>query len=85
MGFLPPLLDAARYEEARAIDETEARALSRRLAQEEGIFGGTSTGLNVLGALQLASEVGPGHRVVAVACDSGLKYLAGDLYQDQPL
>lgn len=38
-----------------------------------------STGLNVVGALQLARELGPGHAVVTVACDSGIKYLAGDL------
>jgi cysteine synthase len=54
----------------------------RQLAAGEGIFAGTSTGVNVVGALELARELGPGHRVVTVACDSGLKYLAGDLYQD---
>jgi cysteine synthase len=67
-------------DEARGIDEQAARQMSRRLAQEEGIFAGTSTGLNVVGALQLAQELGPGHTVVTVACDTGLKYLAGDLY-----
>lgn len=46
------------------------------------IFAGTSTGLNVAGALRLASELGPGRRVVTVAVDTGLKYLAGDLYRD---
>jgi cysteine synthase len=82
IGFVPPLLDSAYYDEARGIDEAEARAMVRRLAAEEGIFAGTSTGVNVVGALELARELGPGHRVVTVACDSGLKYLAGDLYQD---
>ena len=82
IGFVPPLLDPAYYDEARGIDEGEARAMVRRLAAEEGIFAGTSTGVNVVGALELARELGPGHRVVTVACDSGLKYLAGDLYQD---
>lgn len=80
VGFVPSLLDSARYDEARAIEEGEARAMSRRLAREEGVFAGTSTGLNVVGALQLARELGPGHAVVTVACDSGMKYLAGDLY-----
>lgn len=80
VGFVPPLLDRARYNEARAIEEGEARAMSQRLAREEGVFAGTSTGLNVVGALQLARELGPGHAVVTVACDSGMKYLAGDLY-----
>jgi len=81
IGFLPPLLNAQYYDEARGIDETEARVMARRLAREEGIFSGTSTGLNVVGALQLAQELGPGHIVVTVAVDTGLKYLSGDLYQ----
>jgi len=79
-GFVPPHLTRGDYDEARAIDETEARAIARRLAREEGIFAGVSTGLNVLAALQLASELGPGHRVATVAVDTGLKYLAGDLF-----
>ena len=53
----------------------------RCLAREEGIFGGVSSGLNVAGALHLAQELGPGHTVVTVAVDTGLKYLAGDLYE----
>jgi len=81
VGFVPPLLDKNYYDEVRAIDETEARQMARLLAREEGIFSGTSTGLNVVGALQLALELGPGHIVVTVAVDTGLKYLAGDLYE----
>jgi cysteine synthase A len=80
IGFLPPLLQKDAYDEARGIDEAEARQLARQLAKEEGIFGGVSTGLNMLGALQIARELGPGHTVVTVAVDTGLKYLAGDLY-----
>ncbi|MBI3460485.1 cysteine synthase family protein [Candidatus Acetothermia bacterium] len=80
-GFVPPILDKNYYDEARAIDETEARQMARRLAKEEGIFVGTSSGLNVVGALQLAREFGPGHTVVTVAVDTGLKYLASDLYE----
>ena len=79
-GFVPPHLTKADYDEARAIDEDEARAMARRLAQEEGVFAGVSTGLNVLAALQLASEMKPGQRVVTIAVDTGLKYLAGDLF-----
>ena len=81
VGFVPPLLDKNYYDEVRAIDETEARQMARLLAREEGIFSGTSTGLNVVGALQLALELGPGHIVVTVAVDTGLKYLTGDLYE----
>ncbi len=75
------LLHKDYYDEAMAIDEAEARQMARRLAREEGIFSGTSTGLNVVGALQLALELGPGQTVVTVAVDTGLKYLAGDLYE----
>src|SRR5258708_14747555 len=75
IGFAPPLLDAAFYDEVRGIDEGEARHMARRLAQEEGIFTGVSSGLNVVGALQLAQELGAGHTVVTVAVDTGLKYL----------
>lgn len=79
-GFLPPHLERSDYDEARAIDEGEARAMARRLAREEGVFAGTSTGLNVVAAVQLAVELGAGHRVATVAVDTGLKYLAGDLF-----
>jgi cysteine synthase A len=50
------------------------------LAREEGIFAVTSSGMNVAGALEVAAELGPGHTVVAIAVDSGLKYLSEGLY-----
>jgi cysteine synthase A len=56
--------------------------MARRLAKEEGIFAGTSSGLNVTAALQLAKELGSGSTVATVAVDSGFKYLAGDLYRE---
>ena len=80
-GFWPPHLVPGSYDEARAIEENEGRAMTRRAAREEGIFAGTSTGLNLVGALQLARELGPGKVVATVAVDTGLKYLAGDLYK----
>jgi cysteine synthase A len=55
--------------------------MAHRLARQEGIFAGTSSGLNVVAALQLARELGPGKAVATVAVDSGFKYLAGDLFQ----
>jgi cysteine synthase A len=82
VGFIPPLLNKDYYDELRPIDEAEARQMARRMAKEEGIFAGTSSGLNVAAAVQIATELGEGHNVVTVACDSGLKYLAGDLYTD---
>ena len=54
----------------------------RRLAREEGVFVGTSSGLNIVAAIELARELGPGKVVATVAVDSGLKYLAGDLFSE---
>lgn len=79
-GFVPPQFDRSVVSEARGIDEAEGRKMAWRLAREEGIFAGTSTGLNVAGAIALAKEAGAGRAVVTVAVDSGLKYLGGDLY-----
>jgi cysteine synthase len=81
-GFVPPQFDRSLVSEMRAIDEAEARRMAWTLAQREGLFAGTSTGLNVIGALQIARELGAGKTVVTVAVDSGLKYLAGDLYAE---
>jgi cysteine synthase len=81
IGFIAPLLDDKLYDNSRGIDEAEGREMVRRLAAQEGIFAGTSTGLNVVGALQVAKELGEGKNVVTVAVDTGLKYLAGDLYK----
>lgn len=78
-GFVPPHMKDWKYE-ARAVEESEGRAMARTLAETEGILAGTSTGLNVVAALQLARELGPGHRVATVAVDTGLKYFAGDLF-----
>jgi cysteine synthase A len=79
-GTIPPLLTPGSYDEARAVEEPEARALVKDLARREGVFAGTSSALNISGAIQLASELTPDQTVVTVAADTGLKYLAGDLY-----
>lgn len=81
-GFVPPLFDRNIVTDVMALSEKEARQMARRLAREEGIFAGTSTGLNVLAALQLASKLGPGRVVATVACDTGFKYLNGELYRE---
>jgi cysteine synthase len=80
VGFRPPHLQPGDYDEVRTVDEAAARAMARRLAREEGIFAGTSTGMNVSAAVELAKELGPEATVATVAVDSGLKYLSGDLY-----
>lgn len=81
-GFTPPLYDPTLVDDVVAVDEAEGRRMARTLAREEGIFAGTSTGLNVVAALRLARDAGPGNTVVTVAADSGLKYLRGTLYRD---
>jgi cysteine synthase A len=75
VGFWPPHVDLGEIDEIRAIDEEASFEMTRRLAREEGILAGTSTGMNVVAALDLAEELGPSATVVTVACDSGLKYL----------
>jgi cysteine synthase A len=80
IGFVPPLLDCELYDEVRAISEEEGRQMCRRLAAEEGLLVGTSTGLNVTAAIQLARELGPEATVVTVASDTGLKYMNGNLF-----
>ena len=79
-GRIPPHMADKPYDEARAIDEEEGREMARRLAREEGIFVGTSSGLNVAAAIEIARELGPAKLVATVAVDTGLKYLAGDLF-----
>ena len=83
-GFVPPQFDRSLVSEIRTVDEAAGRRMAWLLAQREGIFAGTSTGLNVAGAIELAKEIGAGNTVVTVAVDSGFKYLAGDLYADEP-
>jgi cysteine synthase A len=79
-GSVPPHMTDRPYDEARAIDEADARAMANRLAREEGLLVGTSSGLNIAAAVRLARELGPGKTVATVAVDTGLKYLAGDLF-----
>jgi cysteine synthase len=79
-GNVPPHMADHPYHEARAVDEADARAMAKRLAREEGLLVGTSSGLNIAAAIKLAGELGPGKVVATVAVDTGLKYLAGDLY-----
>ena len=79
-GRRPPLLHTTDYDEVIAVPEAGAFAMARTAARTEGIFSGPSTGANLVAALQLAQRLGPGHRVVTVQVDSGLKYLTGPTY-----
>ena len=83
VGFVPPFLNQSLYDEARSVPEEEARTMCRRLAREEGLLVGTSTGLNVTAAIALAKDLGPDKTVVTVASDTGLKYMNGNLHSDK--
>lgn len=84
IGYRPPLWEPALIDEIIPVKTEDAKAMARRLAREEGLFAGTSSGANVLAALQLAQRLGPGARVVTLLCDSGLKYLSTDVYRPPP-
>jgi cysteine synthase A len=80
-GFVVPLWDPSVVDEIATVSTGEAKAMARRLAREEALFAGASTGANLVAALRVAERLGPGATVVTVMCDSGIKYLGTDLYQ----
>ena len=79
-GIVPPHWDADRVDDIWTIEDGEAMAMTLRLAREEGIFAGVSTGANVVGSLRLAEELPPGSVVVTLAVDSGFKYMGAAPY-----
>ncbi len=81
VGFVPPLWDPSLVDQVVPIATEDAKAMTRRLAREEALFAGTSTGANVLAALEAARRLGPGRTVVTLAADSGLKYVNTDVYR----
>jgi cysteine synthase A len=79
-GIVPPHWDAAAVDDIWAIEDDEAVEMTRRLAEEEGVFAGISSGANLVGARLLADELGPEAVVVTLAVDSGFKYMTGAPY-----
>ena len=80
VGFAPPFLDRVRISDVRTVGQDEAVAMCRRLAVEEGMLCGTSTGLNVVAAVRLAVEQGPDSVIATFGVDNGAKYLEGGLF-----
>jgi cysteine synthase A len=80
-GFVVPLWKPESIDEIARVSTEEAMAMARRLAREEGLFAGTSTGANLVAALKVAETLGADATVVSVLCDSGIKYLSTDLYR----
>jgi cysteine synthase A len=81
IGYAPPMWDPALVDEVIPVTTAEAEAMARRLAREEGLFAGTSSGANVLAAIRVGQRLGPDATVATLLVDSGLKYLSTDLYR----
>jgi cysteine synthase len=82
-GFVMPHWDPARVDHVEPIEDDAAIGMTRRLAREEGIFAGISTGANVVGAHRLAARLGPDAVIVTLAVDTGFKYLSVSPYADE--
>jgi cysteine synthase A len=82
-GFVPQNLDTSIYDEVITVTDEDAAIFSRRLAREEGMLVGISSGANCYAALQIAKRLGPGKTVVAVFCDTGERYLTTDLFKSE--
>ncbi len=80
IGFIPPLWDRALVNELMTVSSAEGTAMARRLAREEGLFAGTSSGANVVAAMRIAERLGREATVVTLLIDSGLRYLSTELY-----
>jgi cysteine synthase len=80
IGTVPPLWEPELVDEIVAIPTEDAKEMARRLAREEGIVAGTSSGANVLAAIEIGKRLGPDAKVVTLMCDSGLKYLGTDVH-----
>jgi cysteine synthase A len=80
-GFVPSICRLDLADEIMAVSDEDAYETARKLARLEGIFGGTTSGANVWAAIQRARIIGSGKKIVTIICDSGLKYLNGDLYR----
>lgn len=83
IGFLPPLWEPEQVNEIVGVSTAEAKAMARRLAREEGIFAGTSSGANCVAALRLAQRLGPRATVATIIVDSGMRYLSTDVFRSE--
>ncbi|HET8622254.1 MAG TPA: cysteine synthase family protein [Gemmatimonadales bacterium] len=80
IGYTPPLWEPSLVDTIVPVRTDDAKAMARRIAGEEGIFAGTSSGANVIAAIQVGQRLGPDATVVTLMADSGLKYLNTDVY-----
>jgi len=75
-GYVVPLWHPGIADQIEQVSTEQAVAMTLRLAKEEGVFAGTSTGANVIAALRLAEQLGSGATIVTIMCDTGMKYLS---------
>jgi cysteine synthase len=80
-GFIPEILNQDVYDKIHKIEDEDAYNITRRLAKEEGILVGPSSGAACYAALQVAKTLQPGDAVVCIACDTGERYLSSDLFR----
>ncbi|HEY0241681.1 MAG TPA: pyridoxal-phosphate dependent enzyme, partial [Gemmatimonadaceae bacterium] len=80
IGFIPPLWRPEEVSEIIPVSTQDAIDMARRIAREEGLFAGTSSGANVVAAIRIAQKLGPGATVVTLMVDSGLRYLTTEPY-----
>lgn len=83
IGYPPPLWEPTLVDEILPVTTNDAKAMARRIAREESLFAGTSSGANVAAAIQVAQRLGPDANVVTLMADSGLKYTSTDLYRSR--
>jgi cysteine synthase A len=83
IGRTPPLWEPALVDEILSVSTADAEHMARRLAREEALFAGTSSGANVVAAIRVAERLGPRAKVVTLMVDSGLKYLSTDVYRSK--
>jgi cysteine synthase A len=83
VGFIPPLWDPAVVDQVLPVATADAKEMTRRLAREEALFAGTSSGANVIAAIEVGKRLGPGACVVTLMVDSGLKYLSTDVFRNR--
>jgi cysteine synthase A len=81
IGRTPPLWDPTLVDEIVSVSTDQAEAMARRLARDEGLFAGTSSGANVAAAVEVARRLGPGAKVVTLMVDSGLKYVSTHVFR----
>ena len=83
IGYTPPLWEPSLVDDILPVGTDDAKEMARRLAREEALFAGTSSGANVVAAIRMAERLGPNAKVVTLMADSGLKYLSTDVFRNK--